>query len=38
MMLMSDVEFLDEAQNYWEDYFDEVVAISKKRRGINEEY
>ena len=22
---MSDVEFLDEAQNYWEDYFDEVV-------------
>ena len=22
---MSDVEFLDEAQNYWEDHFDEVV-------------
>ena len=22
---MSDVEFIDEAQNYWEDYFDEVV-------------
>jgi len=22
---MSDVEFLDEAQNYWEDSFDEVV-------------
>lgn len=22
---MSDVEFVDEAQNYWEDYFDEVV-------------
>ena len=23
---MSDVEFLDEAQNYWEDHFDEVVG------------
>ena len=22
---MSDVEFIDEAQNYWEDHFDEVV-------------
>ena len=22
---MSDAEFIDEAQNYWEDYFDEVV-------------
>ena len=22
---MSDVEFVDEAQNYWEDHFDEVV-------------
>ena len=22
---MSDVEFLDEAQNYWEDHFDDVV-------------
>ena len=22
---MSDVEFLDDAQNYWEDHFDEVV-------------
>ena len=22
---MSDAEFLDEAQNYWEDHFDEVV-------------
>ena len=22
---MSDVEFIDEAQNYWEDYFDDVV-------------
>ena len=22
---MSDVQFLDEAQNYWEDHFDEVV-------------
>ena len=22
----SDVEFLDEAQNYWEDHFDEVVG------------
>ena len=22
---MSDVEFIDEAQNYWEDSFDEVV-------------
>ena len=22
---MSDVEFIDEAQNYWEDHFDDVV-------------
>ena len=22
---MSDAEFIDEAQNYWEDYFDDVV-------------
>ncbi len=22
---MSDVQFIDEAQNYWEDHFDEVV-------------
>ena len=22
---MSDVEFLDEAQNYWEDHFDDVI-------------
>ena len=22
---MSDTEFIDEAQNYWEDYFDDVV-------------
>ena len=22
---MSDVEFLDEAQNYWEDHYDDVV-------------
>ena len=22
---MSDTQFIDEAQNYWEDYFDEVV-------------
>ena len=22
---MSDVEFIDEAQNYWEDYFDDVI-------------
>jgi hypothetical protein len=23
---MSDVEFIDEAQNYWEDHFDDVVG------------
>ena len=27
---MSDVEFIDEAQNYWEDYFDEVVEEVKE--------
>ena len=27
---MSDVEFVDEAQNYWEDHFDEVVEEIKE--------
>ena len=27
---MSDVEFLDDAQNYWEEYFDELVQESKE--------
>ena len=27
---MPDAEFLDEAQNYWEDYFDEVVEEVKE--------
>ena len=27
---MSDVEFLDDAQNYWEDSFDEVVEEIKE--------
>ena len=27
---MSDVEFLDDAQNYWEDHFDEVVEDIKE--------
>ena len=27
---MSDVEFIDEAQNYWEDHFDEVVEEVKE--------
>tara|TARA_B100001287_G_scaffold12365_1_gene9282 strand:+ start:265 stop:459 length:195 start_codon:yes stop_codon:yes gene_type:complete len=27
---MSDVEFLDEAQNYWDDSFDEVVEEIKE--------
>ena len=27
---MSDVEFIDEAQNYWEDHFDEVVEEIKE--------
>ena len=42
---MSDVEFVDEAQNYWEDHFDEVVEeieeyancdFKKDRREDNE--
>ena len=27
---MSDVEFVDEAQNYWEDHYDEVVEEIKE--------
>ena len=27
---VSDVDFLDDAQNYWEDYFDELVEESKE--------
>ena len=27
---VSDVDFLDDAQNYWEDYFDELVQESKE--------
>ena len=27
---MSDAEFVDEAQNYWEDYYDEVVEEIKE--------
>ena len=27
---MSDVEFLDDAQNYWEEHFDELVQESKE--------
>ena len=27
---MSDVEFIDEAQNYWEDHYDEVVEEIKE--------
>ena len=27
---MSDVEFIDEAQNYWEDHFDDVVKDIKE--------
>ena len=27
---MSDVQFLDEAQNYWEDHFDDVVEEIKE--------
>ena len=27
---MSDAEFIDEAKNYWEDYFDEVVEEVKE--------
>jgi len=27
---MSDVEFLDEAQNYWDDHFDDVVEEVKE--------
>ena len=27
---MPDAEFLDEAQNYWEDYYDEVVEEVKE--------
>ena len=26
---MSDLEFLDEAENYWEDYFDEIIQEVK---------
>ena len=42
---MSDVQFIDEAQNYWEDHFDEVVEeveeyancdFKKDRRTDNE--
>ena len=42
---MSDVEFIDEAQNYWEDHFDDVVEeveeyancdFKKDRRTDNE--
>ena len=42
---MSDAEFIDEAQNYWEDHFDEVVQeveeyancdFKKDRRTDNE--
>ena len=27
---VSDVDFLDDAQNYWEEYFDELVQESKE--------
>ena len=27
---VSDVDFLDDAQNYWEEYFDEIVQESKE--------
>ena len=27
---MSDVEFIDEAQNYWEDHFDDVIEEIKE--------
>ena len=27
---MSDAEFIDEAKNYWEDYYDEVVEEVKE--------
>ena len=27
---MSDAEFIDEAQNYWEDHYDEVVEEVKE--------
>jgi len=27
---VSDVDFLDDAQNYWEEYFDELVEESKE--------
>ena len=26
---MSDLDFLDEAENYWEDYFDEIIQEVK---------
>ena len=32
---MSDVQFIDEAQNYWEDHFDDVVKDIKEYANSN---